>query len=101
MANVPLVSNSHSVPELIGEGLFKDPCVMGVFPPPVPDAFITPINMISSIGTFMGDPWILPDLTKVETYGDTMPLLPAEKTYSAIQSESVSMICPPTEGELD
>ena len=30
-----------------------------------------------------------------------MPLSPTEKTYSAIQSESVSNICPPTEGELD
>ena len=30
-----------------------------------------------------------------------MPLSPAEKTYSAIQSESVSHICPPTEDELD
>ena len=74
---------------------------MGVFPPPVPDAFVAPINMIYSIGTFMGDPWILPSSTEVEQYGDTMPLSPAEKTYSAIQSESVSHICPPTEGELD
>ena len=61
-----------------------------VFPPLVPDAFVTPINMISSIGTFVGDPWILPDLTEVETYGDTMPLSLAERTYSAIQSESAS-----------
>ena len=60
-ANVPLVSNSHLVTELIGAGLFKDPCLMGVFPPPVPDAFVSPINMISSIGTFVGDPWILPN----------------------------------------
>ena len=30
-----------------------------------------------------------------------MPLSPAEKTYAAIQSESVSMICPPSENELD
>ena len=99
-ANVSLV-NSHVVPELIGVGLFKDPCLMGVFSPPVPDAFVTPINMISSIGTFVGDPWILQDLTEVETYGDTMPLSPAEKTYLAIQSESASTICPPTAGELD
>ena len=74
---------------------------MGVFPPPVPDAFIAPINMISYVSTFMGDPWILPDSTEVETYGDTMPLSPAEKTYSTIQSESASAICPPTKGELD
>ena len=95
MANVPLVSNSHPVTELIGVGLFKDPCLMGVFPPPVPDAFFAPINMISCISTFVGDPWILPNLTEVETYGDTMPLLSAEKTYSVIQSEFVYVIFSP------
>ena len=100
-ANVPLVSNSYVVPELIGVGRFKDPCLMGVFLPHVPDAFVAPINMISSVGTFVGDPWILPDPTKVETYGDTMPLSSAEKTYSTIQSKSVSVICPPSEDELD
>ena len=44
--NVPLVSNLHPVTELIGAGHFKDPCLMGVFPPPILDAFVTPINMI-------------------------------------------------------
>ena len=100
-ANVPLVSNSHVVPELIGVGLFKDPYLMGVFPPPIPDAFATPINMISSIGMFMGHPWILLDPTEVETYGDTMLLSPAERTYSTIQSEFASTIRPPVEGKLD
>ena len=74
---------------------------MGVFPPPVLDVFVAPINMISSVGTFVGDPWILPPPTEVEQYGDTMPLSSAEKTYSAIQSVFVSYICPPTEDELD
>jgi hypothetical protein len=82
-SNVPLV-NSHAVPELIGARLFKDPCLIWVFPLPVPDAFVAPINMISSIDTFVGDPWILLDPTKAETCGDTMPLLPTEQTYSAI-----------------
>lgn len=99
-ANIPLV-NSHAAPELIGAGLFKEPCLTDVFPPSVPDAFVAPINMISSVGTFMGDPWILPSPTEVEQYGDTMPLSPAEKTYSMIQSESVSLICPPTGDALD
>jgi hypothetical protein len=57
--------------------------------------------MISFVCTFVGDPWILLDPTKVKTYGDTMSLSPAEKTYTVIQSESVSMICPPLEDELD
>lgn len=99
-ANIPLV-NSHAAPELIGAGLFKDPCLMGVFPPPVPDVFVTPINMISSVGTFMGDPWILPSPAEVEQYGNTMPLSSVEKTYSAIQSESVSQSCSPPEDVLD
>jgi hypothetical protein len=99
-ANIPLV-NSHAEPELIGAGLFKDPCLMGVFPPPVSDAFISPINMISSVGTFVGDPWLLPSPAEAEKYGDTMPLSPAEKTYSAIQSESVSPSYPPPEDVLD
>ena len=90
-ANFPLVSNSHPVTELIGAGLFKDPCLMGVFPPPVLDAFVAPINMISSVGTFVGDPWILPNLAKVETYGDTMPLSSAEKIYSTIPSTILSL----------
>ena len=60
MANVTFVSNSHQVPELVGAGLFKDPCLMGFFPPPVPDTIVTPINMISSVGSDLGDPWVNP-----------------------------------------
>jgi hypothetical protein len=88
VANIPLVSNSHQVTELIGAGLFKDPCLMGVFPPPIPDAFVALINMISSIGTLMGDPFVLPNMTEVETFGDTMPLSPAENIYFVIQFKS-------------
>ena len=87
------------VPELIGAGIFKDPFLMGVFLSPIPDAIVAAINMISSVGTFVGDPWILPSPAEVEQYGNTMPLSPAEKTYSAIQFESASTICSPTEGE--
>ena len=101
VANVPLVSNSHPVLELIGVGLFKDPCLMGVFLPPIPDAFVAPINMISSIDTFVGAPWILPNPIEVKTYGDTIPLSPVEQTDSVIQSEYVSAICSPQEDELD
>ena len=67
MTNVPLVSNSHQVPELVGVGLFKDPCLMGVFPPPVPNTIVAPINMISSIGTHLGDPWVIPNPLEVES----------------------------------
>ena len=74
---------------------------MGVFPPPIPNAFIAPINMISYVSNFVGDPWILPNPAEVETYGNTMLLSPAERTYSAIQSEFVSVNCSPKEDELD
>ena len=101
IANVPLVSNSHQVPELVGAGLFKDPCLMGVFPPPVPDTIISPINMISFVGTHFGDPWVLPNLSEVESYGDTMSLSPTELSYSAIQLESKSTIYFSQKNELD
>ena len=101
MANVPLVSNSHQVPELVEVGLFKDPCLMGVLPPPVPDTIVAPINMISYVGTHLGDPWVLSNPSKVESYGNTMPLLSVELSYSAIQYEFESTICSSHENQLD
>ena len=89
------------MPELIGAGLFKDPCLMGVFPPPIPDTFVTPINMISSVGTHMGDAWVLPNPAKIESFGYTMSLSPTELSYSVIQFESESTICFSHENELD
>ena len=74
---------------------------MGIFPPPVPETIVASINMISSIGTHMGYPWVLPNLVETKTFGDTMPLSPTELSYSAIQSESESTICFPQEDELD
>ena len=74
---------------------------MGVFPPPIPNTFVALINMFSSIGTHMGDPWVLPNLAEIETFGDTMPLSPTELYYSAIQSEFESTVCFSQENELD
>jgi hypothetical protein len=85
--NIPLV-NSHAAPSWITV-------------PPVPDVFVAPIHMISSVGIFVGNPWILPSPAEAEQYGDNMSLSPAEKTYSAIQSESISPIFPPSEDVLD
>jgi hypothetical protein len=64
-ANVPLVSKSYKVPELIGAGLFKDPYLMGVFHPPASYDVVAPINMISSISTHLGGPWVIPNPSKV------------------------------------
>ena len=86
---------------MVGAGLFKDPCLMGVFPPPVPDTIVTPINMISSIGIHMGDPWVLPNMSEVESYGNTMSLSSAELSYSMIQSESESTVYFSQENELN
>ena len=89
-ANVPLVRESYKDLELVRAGLLKDPCLMGVFPPPVLDIIISPINMISSVGTHLGYPWVIPNPSKVQSYGDVMPLSPAELSYCVIQSETPS-----------
>ena len=49
----------------------------------------------------MGDPWVLPNPSEVESYGDTMSLSPTELSYSAIQSESESIVYLSHENELD
>ena len=99
--NVPLVSESYKVLELIGVGLFKDPCLMGVFPPPIPDVIVAPVNMISFLSTHLGDPWVILNPSKVKYYGDTMPLSPAELSYSTIQSDNEFDVCSSQEDELD
>ena len=56
---VLLISESASISQSIGAGMFTYPCVMGVFPMSAPDIpTIAPINMISYIGSY--DPRIFP-----------------------------------------
>ena len=100
-SNVPLVSESYKVPELIGAALFKDPYLMGVFPSPVPDVVITLMNMISSVCTHLGDPWVITNPSEIESYGDTMSLSPADSSYFVIQSKTVSDVCFSQADELD
>ena len=99
--NVPLVSNSSKVPKLVGAGLFKDPCLMVVFPLPVPDTIVALINMIYSVGTHLSDAWNILNPSKVESYGDTMLLSPTKLSYSSIQCETKSTICFSQKNELD
>ena len=99
-SNAPLVSESYKVPKLIGVGLSKYPYLMGVFSLPVPDAVVVQINMISSVSTHLGDPWVIPNPSEVKSYGDTMPLSSAESSYSMIQSEIASNVCFSQEDEL-
>ena len=89
-STIPLFSESASTAQSIGEGMFKDPCLIGVFPLSAPDIpKIAPINMISSIGSY--DPWVIPLPSKIESLGDTILLSLAELSYSMIQSAGDSI----------
>ena len=47
-SSVPLISNSISTAQSVGTSLFKDPCLMGVFPLPAPDlSTMAPVHLIS------------------------------------------------------
>ena len=70
--------------ESLGARLFKDPSLMGVFPLPPPN--VASINMI----TVRSDPWILPPTDQVESWGDEMPLSPAELNYVEIIAASAT-----------
>lgn len=74
---------------------------MGVFTPPVPDIVIAPINMISSIGTHLGDPWVISNPSEVESYGDAILLSLTKLSYFLIQSETVSDVCFSQEDKLN
>lgn len=80
--NVPFVEHTSVPYESVGVGLFKDPALMGVFSLLPPS--ITPINMIS----IRFDPWVLLPVDQVESWGDDMPLSPAELNYVDIISAS-------------
>lgn len=58
-SSVPLISDSLSTAQSIGTCLFKDPCLVGVFPLSALDIpKIAPVHMISSISSY--DPWVIP-----------------------------------------
>ena len=64
-----LISDSISTTQSIETGLFKDPCLMGVFPLSAPDIpKIAPVNMISSVGLY--DPWVIPCPSEIASFGD-------------------------------
>jgi hypothetical protein len=71
--NVPYVGNTEIPYESVGAGLFKDSALMGTFSLPPPNVHF--INMIS-VST---DPWIIPTLDQIDSFGDAMPLSPLEK----------------------
>lgn len=70
--------------ESVGAGLFKDSALMGTFT--LPPSNVTSINTISiSI-----DPWILPTPDQIDSFGDSIPLIPLEKNYQEIVLASMA-----------
>ena len=81
-SSMPLISDSLFTAQSIGMGLFKDHCLMGVFPLSTPEIpKLAPIHMISLVGSY--DPWVLPCPLEIESFGDIMPLSLLELYYSA------------------
>ena len=61
---VPLITDFTS--QFIGVGMFKDPCIMGVFPLSTPDLpKLAHINMISYVDSY--DPWVTPCPSEIES----------------------------------
>lgn len=70
--------------------MLKDSSLMGTFflpPPTLPDSapLVSYINMISS-STITTNPWIVPDETNINIFGDRMLLSPIKIDYKAIYS---------------
>ncbi len=65
--NVPFVEHTPVPFESVGAGLFKEPALMGVFSLPPPN--LASISMIS----VRSDPWTLPCIDQIESWGEEMP----------------------------
>ena len=76
--NIPYVGNTNTPYENIGMGLFKYSSLMGIFP--LLPLNVATVNVISS----RHDPWIVPNSDQLESFGDVMPLSPAEQMYQSI-----------------
>jgi hypothetical protein len=89
-SSVPLIGDSLMVTKKVGEGIFRYPFLMGVFPMLTPNPInIAPVNMISSSRSGYSnsyDPWVIPTLIEIESYGTSMSLSLAKQAYSMIQS---------------
>ena len=74
----------------VGVGLIKDFGLPGdfSFPPPNVSPPTATILMISSNTIDFDDPWIVPSESKVDSFGDAIPLSPYEISYQAVQSFS-------------
>lgn len=85
--SIPLVGESPPPCQHVRVGLLKDSSLMGTFSLPPPDIpnLVAFINMISSC-LIPSNPWIVPNASNVDTFGDRMPLSPFEIEYEAIYS---------------
>ena len=84
---VPLIGGFPHSYVSIGTGLLKAYSLLGFFPLPPPQI----LNMVAMISTTLDgsiDPWIIPAPSDIDSYGDQMPLSPAELAYQAIQIAS-------------
>jgi hypothetical protein len=55
--------------------MFKDSSLMGTFP------ILSSIQYITST---QSNPWILPDISEIDSFGESMPLSMVERAYQAI-----------------
>ena len=86
-STVPLIGGVTDSYVSIGTGLLKASSLLGFFPLPPPQIPNT-VAMISTFSDGSIDPWIIPTPSKIDSYGDQMPLSPAELAYKAIQIAS-------------
>ena len=65
--NVPHVKHTSTPYESVGERLFKDHALMGIFPLPPPHVAFVNMILVKS------GPWVIPSPDLVETWGEVMP----------------------------
>jgi len=78
--NVPYVKHTGAPYESVGTGLFKYYALMGISPLPPPHVAFVNMILVKS------DPWVIPSLDLVDTWGEVMPLNPTEVNYMEIVS---------------
>jgi hypothetical protein len=93
-SNVPFFSDTHQYCMHVGAGMFKYPSLMGIFtlPPQPPTTNVSPVNMILSFSSgSLGfvNPWVVPHLKDIESYGASMPLIMVDIFDMKIPSKSV------------
>ena len=76
--NIPYMENTEIPCEIVGAGLFKDSTLMGTFTLPPPN--VHSVNMILD----STDPWIIPTIDQLYSFGNTMTLSPFEINYQEI-----------------